>query len=582
MSIDTTIRDIDTHGADLLTPDDGEIRSLLLTVSALTARGDVCLDLRELYADERLADIVTRLERWRHVGRPGGYRPLILEGTRLYLHRFHAFEERVAAALRRLAGIRHPIDTRRVRGILDRLFPPHPGGEIDQQRRAAATAAVSSLLILSGGPGTGKTTTVLKILALLLEIDPTLRVRLAAPTGKAANRLSESIATGLPGLPEGSPVTMIPTDAVTIHRLLGVSPDGSSIRHHRNAPLPVDLLVIDEASMVSLPLMAKVVDALPPHCRLVLIGDQNQLASVDPGSLLGEICSTPAPGMVTHGAAPILSELVGGALESTPIRSPLVDSLVILTRTYRFGGESGIGHLSRAIIEGDADTALEVLCSDRFPDCTLVEGFPSRSLGELLEPVVTDGYGTFREGEGAEEILARFNRFRILCAVREGEFGTRRLNRLVEETLARRGVIHPDDQWYDGRVILVTENDHTRHLANGDIGIVLRQDGVRSLFVATQGGIRPIPLSLPPPHETAFAMTVHKSQGSEFDRVVVIIPPGDSPLLSVELLYTAVTRGKRRVDLLCSEETLRLCCRRRVGRRSGLGEKVWREEQNGG
>lgn len=577
MNRPVTPRDIDIHAADLLTPDDETLRSLVTTLSALTTQGDVCLPLGECVPPEELPELIRRLKGWRHVGVPGEYRPLILEGDRLYLHRFHAYEERVAADLRRRGKLRHPVDLRRGRKILDRLFGP-PGGEMDHQRRAAATSLFSSLLVISGGPGTGKTTTVVKILHLLRELDPTLRIRLAAPTGKAAARLAESVRLGSGHLPSPEGAVDIPTDATTIHRLLGISPDGSRLRHDRKNPLPCDLLVIDEASMISLSLMARLLDSLPPNCRLILIGDRDQLASVDPGSLLGDICRSPAPGRVTPETAGILQELTGHTLETTTVRAPLIDSLVILTRTYRFGEESGIGRVSRAVIEGDPDTALEILRSDRFPDCTLTEITPVTPLSPLLEPAVIEGYGRMLEGESPAEILEAFGRFRILSPLREGNFGVRRINMVVEEILSRRGVIQPFGEWYHGRGILVTENDHARSLSNGDIGIALRQEGTLTLHIAAYGGVRSIPLTLPPPHETAFAMTIHKSQGSEFDRIVVVIPPGDTPILFAELLYTAITRGRKRVDLLCSEETLRIACRRRVERRSLLGDKLWREE----
>lgn len=559
---EVTVREIDRRLARLLVPDGDEILRLVVErAAAATGEGHLCLDLRHLGDDLPAHQIRERLGNLPHVGRPGDYRPLILDRDRLYLYRYWEYECRVAEGLRQRGSRQTPVDRVRVDELLDILFGAERD-DPDPQREAARVAAGSPLLVVSGGPGTGKTTTAVRIIALLSALaGRPLRTALAAPTGKAAARLSDAVSRGGGLIPATFPFRdQIPSEATTIHRLLGATP--SSFRHNSADPLSIDLLVVDETSMVSVPLMARLLDALPDDARLVLMGDRDQLASVEPGSLMGEISSPPGSG--------------------TPL--PHAGSIVILSRTYRFGTDSGIGRLARAVMEGDAEGVLELLRSPSVADCSIVD--PSRAgVRSALEPLVREGYGSLPFSGEPSRILSDFDRFRILCGVREGEHGVGRANRMVEEILANAGVIHPASPLYHGRGVMVTVNDHHRMLFNGDTGVLLRDrevPGGFSLFFGDgRGGIRKIPALSAPPHETAFAVTIHKSQGSEFDHVVVILPPAGSPILSAELLYTAVTRGKRRVDLIATEQAVRECCRRRITRTSGLWERLWSDGDGG-
>jgi exodeoxyribonuclease V alpha subunit len=520
------------------------------------------------------------------VGRPGEQTPLILDtGNRLYLYRYWRYEQELAAGLRQRAGQRGAVhDRSALRDGLTRLFAPSPPGGPDWQRIAAAVALWSRFTVISGGPGTGKTTTVVKILALLLEqaADRPLRIALAAPTGKAAARLKTAISRAKVGLATVAAVTeRIPDTVVTLHRLLGVVPGSGRFRHHGGNPLPYDLVVVDEASMVALPLMAKLVAALPPDARLLLLGDRDQLASVEPGAVLGDMCGADAPVRFSGELRQFLADVSAAPLADLPGRAgegALADSLVVLRKNYRFGDDSGIGSVSRAINAGDGPAVLAALEAAAAVVARCDTPSPAALL-PALEPLVVDGYGEYLAQTEPVAALAAFDRFRLLCAMREGVYGVAGLNRAVERILAGRGLIVPDGGWYRGRPVMVTVNDYALRLFNGDTGIVWpdpEQSGTLAVyFPHEQGGVRRVsPLRLPR-HETAFAMTVHKSQGSEFDRLLLVLPPADYPVLTRELLYTGLTRARQRVALWCDRELLQAVVERRVERRSGLGQALW-------
>lgn len=550
---------------------------LLEPLAALTAAalrdGHVCLDLTLLAGTslhpegttlsvpplETLSDLL-----WDTtvVGVPGDVTPLILDhGGRLYLYRYHRYERELTDDILALAdGTVHPPDEQPLTAGLERLFPGNGG----PQRRAALTALTRRLCIISGGPGTGKTTTVVRILALLLEQaagGPEPRIALAAPTGKAAARLRESIRTARETLPCDETIrTLIPDRAVTLHRLLGPRSGSVRFRHCRENPLPWDMVIVDEASMVSLPLMAKLTAALRPGAHLVLLGDRDQLASVEAGAVLGDICA--GAGMAEGNAEP----------------SPLGRSITVLTRTYRFREEGGIGELAAALNAGDGRRALSLL--DGGKDDIAFRDLPAP--GELkreLRRSVMEGFTPCLTAPTPEEALARFAGFRLLTPLRRGPLGVAGLNRLVEELLAEQGLIRPMGRWYAGRPIMITVNAPTLHLFNGDIGIVWpdpTESGLlRVCFADPNGGLRWLAPARLPAHETAFALTVHKSQGSEFSRLLLLLPRQDSALLTRELLYTAVTRARERVDIWGDRELLPAIVSRRIERSSGLREALW-------
>lgn len=585
-------RDIDVMFADFLCRRAGEsgetLRRVALDVSRATGDGHICLDLAEAYGSSE-AETAASLAKSAVVAGPGRVAPLVLDGdNRIYLYRYWKYEQDLAAWLRAMAGERvGGVDLGLMRDGLHRLFEPRTGYGPDWQKIAAAAALRSRFTVVSGGPGTGKTTTVVKILALLMEQSKGARlsIALAAPTGKAAARLRESIRTAREKLREKSGVAdRIPDDVSTIHRLLGVIPGSCRFRHDADNPLPHDIVVVDEASMVALPLMARLVAALSSHARLILLGDRDQLASVEPGAVLGDICRGGHESGFSREFLSFLDEVTGaGPAHDAEGKgmSPLADSIVVLRKNYRFGASSAIGVISRAVNEGDAGAVLAALAGREDGEVVRKDVPPAESLSTALEESVLGGYAEYLGTEDPAGALALFDRFRILCAVRRGSHGVSGVNRAVESILASRRLIAPDRTWYRGRPVMVTVNDYAVRLFNGDIGIALpdpdRPETLSVFFPAENGGVRKVsPLRLPD-HETVFAMTVHKSQGSEFDRVLLVMPPADSRVLTRELLYTGITRARKSVEIWCGEEILRATVSRCIDRRSGLERALWEE-----
>src|SRR5579875_1046358 len=501
----------------------------------------------------------------------------------LCLHRYWAYEHELAQDLAARAAAAEPVDEERLRADLARLFGPAGGDAVDWQRIATALAVLRRLCVISGGPGTGKTSIVVRILALLAaQAGGRLRAGLAAPTGKAAARLAEAVRTAKRRLALDAVVAAaIPEEAATIHRLLGPRSGSVSFRHDRANPLPLDVLVVDEASMVDLALMAKLVAALPPEARLVVLGDRDQLASVEAGAVLGDLCG-PAPGFsaaVAHRLTAVTGVPVPAAAGR---RSALGDSIVLLDRSWRFGAESGIGRLAAAINRGDAAGALALLADGRCPD---VGWRPISADGDFrpaLEERALAGFEPYiaRIGAGADPAaaLAAFAAFRVLCAHRGGPAGAETLNRRLEARLRARWSGSGRSPWYPGRPVLVTENDYELRLFNGDVGIALPDPAaggaLRVAFEAADGAFRRVPPARLPAHEPAWAMTVHKSQGSEFDAVLLVLPAEPSRVMTRELLYTAVTRARRRVEVWGEAEQLRAAVERPLVRSSGLRDAL--------
>ncbi|MCB1887834.1 MAG: exodeoxyribonuclease V subunit alpha [Rhodocyclaceae bacterium] len=535
-------------------------------------------------------------------GRGGA--PLVRRGNRLYLQRYWRCEQVLAAAIDARLGD-DVLSAEAVRSPLEALFPAG-GDAIDWQKAACALAARRRFAVITGGPGTGKTTTVLRLLALLQALAigaeegaRPLRIRLAAPTGKAAARLNESIAAqvdtlALDGLPDGETVrAAIPRQVTTLHRLLGSRPGSRRFRHDAGRPLPLDMLVIDEASMVDLELMAAAVQALPPHARLVLIGDKDQLASVEAGAVLGQLCEHAAAARYTPATAAWLEAASGHAPPAAcldPAGRPIDQAVVMLRHSYRFGDASGIGRLARAVNAPDAD-AVERLLAEGGDDLAWLAG--DAAAGPLTGDIVA-GYRPYLAQVAAAEpaeagrdaraaaVLAAHAGFQVLCALRAGPWGVEGLNSRIAAALSAAGLIPAVDGWYPGRPVLVTRNDYGLGLMNGDIGVCLpfdTADGLTRLRVAFPAGdgsdaIRWVLPSRLQAVETVFAMTVHKSQGSEFGRVALVLPDRPSPILTRELLYTGITRARRGLLLACAGGVgvVRGAVERRVARTGGLLE----------
>ena len=673
--------------ADLCPQAPPQVLLVAALLAQLEGRGHTCLPLADLLNDAddllawpALAAVALRAElaRWpgtvadwcaalqgcalvdvddaaAPAGAAAGRAPLVLRGQRVYLRRYWDFERRVAAqVLQRVAAADTP-DPALVRPWLDALFPPPalgPGAEgsgdanpanpvnpaaadPDWQKIACAVALRGRLAVITGGPGTGKTYTAARLLALLLAVSPQpdrLRVALAAPTGKAAARLRQAIETALSGLQQQLgdrlALTALATHigpARTLHGLLGVRPDSRRFRADAAHPLAVDVLIVDEASMVHLEMMAALLDALPPQARLVLLGDKDQLASVEAGAVLGDLCRGAEHGHYRPATAQYAAAAAGQVMPPALLTggSALAQQTVMLRRSRRFGGP--IGQLALAVNTGNAATAAALLrpppdgpavlgkapdgpaVLGKAPDGPAVLGLDAstpavvwrlalqgrdgaaggyrRYLSTLqqrpqgLAPDDSDDAATAATRTAAWQawvlaVLADFERFRLLCAVREGEWGCDGLNRAVERALIAEGLLVKRGEWYEGRPVMVTRNDPGIGVFNGDIGIVLRPrvptSPLRAWF-ADGPALRSVGVSRLASVETAFAMTVHKAQGSEFDHTVLVLPQAPSRGLTRELVYTGITRARTAFTLVSGRrEALADALARRTRRASGL------------
>lgn len=511
--------------------------------------------------------------------------PLKLVGARLYLDRYWREERQVAADLRARGQVLAPdVDRRLLASGLSRLFTSPPP---DHQRLAATTAVLRRFAVVAGGPGTGKTTTVARVLALLHEQAagvgqrPPL-VALAAPTGKAAARLEEAVHEEARRLPISDEARewLLGLSAVTLHRLLGWQPGNRArFRHDRRNRLPHGVVVVDETSMVALTMMARLLEAVRPTARLVLVGDPDQLASVEAGAVLGDIVGPAAERLLlTASAARSLSEVAGQPVDAhePPAQAAVADGIVVLRTVHRFRG--AIAELADAVQRGDAGAAVDALSGEHDDVAWLrvdVATAGRAALHPVREAVVEAGTRVSEaaaSGRG-REALAALGGFRLLCAHRRGPYGVATWTARVERWLGLAGTAG----WYPGRPLLVTENDYGLGLYNGDSGVVVAHGdagAVRAVFERRGELLELTPQRLTSV-DTVYAMTVHKAQGSQFDEVAVLLPDPSSPILTRELLYTAITRARRRLILVGTEEAVRGAVERPITRASGLRESLW-------
>lgn len=597
--------ELDIHFAGLMTrlsgKEDEDVFLAAALVSRATGEGHVCLDLssvdgEHLFTGEPGTDgfVCPRLEEWRKkfdsssvVGRPGDYRPLILDDrSRLYLYRYWDYENILANKIsERVASKIERVDLPLLKDGLSKFFSPLENGQTDWQKLAAFVSVLKKFCVVSGGPGTGKSTLIARIIALILEQRKgnAMRISLAAPTGKAAARLQEAIQNGKETLPvEETVKEAVPTEASTIHRLLGTIPGSPYFRHNAENPLPVDMVIVDEASMVDLALMSKFVQALPSDARLILLGDKDQLASVEAGAVLGDICDT---GRIHGFSRDLLNrfrEITGDTADISPGNSsgPVIkDSVVELKKNYRFGIESGIRAVSLAVNQGDGNLALRILKSGEYDDIRWKALPEPNALYSVLRENVLHWFKPYLETADPIEIFSLFGRFRILCALRKGPYGVSAQNLLVEQVLRDENLIDTDKRWYRGRPVMITKNDYNLGLFNGDIGIILpdpeTDHTLRAFFLSPDWALRSfLPVRLPD-HETVYAMTVHKSQGSEFDKALLILPDRHTPVLTRELIYTGITRAKKSIEVWGTERIFVEGVSQRIERSSGLRDGLW-------
>jgi exodeoxyribonuclease V alpha subunit len=529
---------------------------------------------------------LSELQPW--VGNADTIAPFILHRHKLYLHRYFQYETTILHHIRRLLAAeknnrdfylqqlqlqKKLMNALSATYAVDRLSPQLSA---DWQLAAALMAALQHLTIITGGPGTGKTTTVAKIIWLLLSIQPALRIALAAPTGKAATRMAESLLTTTQQFPDSIRKSVEQLQPATLHRLLGYKKDSIYFRHHEENPLPYDLVIVDECSMIDAALFAKLFAAIGPNTRLLLLGDKNQLASVEAGSLFGDLCNHPE---VINAFSPSTLELINTFLPtaerkipaSQPTDHPLAEHIIELQFSHRFNSNSDIGRFSYAVLHNDTKVIDSFLQDKTSTDVQIVSPPNESVLTSFLE-----GYRNYILSPDISAALGLLQQQRILCAVREGKAGLYESNQTAENWLKKQQLLQPDNGFYENRPIIITRNNKELNLVNGDIGIVRTINGEKKVwFDAGNGQVRGVSVHYIQNAETVFAMTIHKSQGSEYNQVLIRLPEqAKIALLTRELLYTAVTRARNQVFILSSPEVLKTTAAGRVSRVSGISTRM--------
>jgi exodeoxyribonuclease V alpha subunit len=578
-------------------------------VSSAVASGSICVDLSHLakmppeFSNGEISPIrYPDLEQWElalgnhpAVGPPESRHPLILDDKhRLYLFRYWEYERILASSIRdRVERIipEDDIDINLLKDGLRRLFPVNADStEVDWQKVAGLASVLKRFCVITGGPGTGKTFTVARILALLLEqTDGKLSTALIAPTGKAAAKLGDTLKRSRESLECRQGIKdAIPLETSTIHRLLRPIAGSPYFRYNAEHRLDVDLVIVDEASMVDLALMSKLVQALPDRARLILIGDKDQLASVEAGAVLGDICNRNQLYMYsaffTAQVERIAGEVLVGDPQETDVDTGMQDNIIDLKTNYRFDRRCSLGHFGEAVNHGDADGAIRVL-EDSRTEIDL-QWYPVGSIRELQQGLtenIVRGYGPYLGAGDPGKALTLFGQFRLLCALKKGPFGVAEINRYVESVLRGHGLIKSntkDGHWYAGRPVMVTRNLYELGLYNGDTGIVMEDPGserhsLKAFFPDDDHAYKQVSIDRLTDCETAFATTVHKSQGSEYESVHFILPQKDAAVLSRELIYTAVTRARKTVTVWGDRPVLAVAIDRQNLRNSGLRDMLW-------
>jgi len=516
--------------------------------------------------------------------------PFVLHKERLYLQRYFSYESTILHSIGRLIENESNLRTDRVSSLKKiELFihglkatATNAGIPFDQQIDWQMVAAIQSVLhnfsIITGGPGTGKTTTVAKVLSILFTINPEITVALAAPTGKAAMRMAESLKNSTLLVDPSIKESFKKLTPNTIHRLLKPIPDSIHFKHNVGNPLPYDVLIIDEASMIDVALFAKLLDAVSSNTRLILLGDKNQLASVEAGSLFGDLCKAiDHSNQLSPSAAEFVNQFIPDLDRKIPfdyigqVNHPLAEHVIELNRSHRFSSMGGIGKLSHAVINND-ENVLKDFIADK-GDPSIVFDLAS---DEFIFENFIDGYKEYILEKDISKALEKFNKLRVLCAVREGVDGLYSINKMIEHYLSKHNLIKSKGDFYENRPIIITRNYKELKLFNGDIGII-RKDAngnLRAYFEDSEKNIRAIMPVYISDAETVFAMTIHKSQGSEYNKVMVVLPKKSSGhLLTRELLYTAVTRAKESVIIRTTADILLETSQATVSRTSGINNR---------
>jgi exodeoxyribonuclease V alpha subunit len=576
-----------------------DIETAAKVVSEKLAEGHTCVDIATHNSIEENAKIdidALKSNKWItniSEDKISEVKPFVLDGNNLYLQRYYSYETEIIDRINLLIkkegddkvfaedGLR--LNMPFIKG----LFADHktnnsqtPEENINWQLTAALTSILSNFSIITGGPGTGKTTTVAKLLAILFTLKPELKVALAAPTGKAAARMKESLNNAGKSLDKKFRDKFNNLNASTLHRLLGYRHGTHYFKHDKDNPLDFDVIIIDESSMIGASMMAKLLNAISSTSKIIMLGDKDQLASVEAGSIFGDICLTQRKSMnsVSKQRAEFINSFI--ADEKAQLNSSFINDsesvntlqqhIVELKKSWRFKSSEGIGKFSRAVISGKLSDSLFEKPNTNGEYVMVSNDYESDELQELFSL-----YKDYIKEPNINKALKKINKVRILCAVRSGKYGMHNYNKMVEEYLENEKLITPNDSFYENQPIMITKNDAELNLFNGDVGIIRKGiDGkLKAYFELAEAATGYVEISTIylPEYITVYAMTIHKSQGSEFEHVGVVLPDDENqPLLTRELIYTAITRAKKSAIVFASKEVLESGVAKQVERASGI------------
>lgn len=544
----------------------GEEQEILLVTGAAVMHyhlsGHICTHISDIRSfcerfdlgSHSLKEIKNRANNSGVIGSGETLSPMVLEGDSVYLHRFWKFEQELIIWLQQKSTGSEAVHSETVNAIND-LFDDDKN-EVNWQKVAVYISHLKKLTVITGGPGTGKTYTIDRIIRSHLNKDPKTRIALSAPTGKAAQRLNDSLQT--------ETLDRMDSPATTIHSLLGAKGSSGDFFYNKENKLPYDIIVIDEASMLDLNLWIHLIRAIPEAAGLILLGDKNQLASVEAGSILGDICSGSDNMFSDH-----FGELYPGMLQDNS-KPRLNDCIVELEKSYRFSEKSGIKKLSEAIINEDSEYTWSILKDQNYPDVQIRE--PSNlSIEQLMDEYVLWPFSEMQDTGFDHE---GYRRYQILCALRKGPYGVGEMNRRSEYLIKQKNKISQQREWYTGRPVIINRNHKQLKLRNGETGFARSKKG-SGFEVFFEGRDYPVSTARLPEYECSFGITVHKSQGSEYENVALLLPKADNSILTKELLYTSVTRARRTLLVIGNRDILSSIVMKRIERRSGIQNKLW-------
>jgi len=576
----------------------GTLQPVAYLLSRHLSGGHICIDLEEWDAQPPNLpapyhwpeNLVERLRSEAMVSADGqNKQPFVLHKNRLYLQRYFHYETMILNRIKNFVLDEKALERNRTAALMQQkdfinsLFPKGSKNAdgldtIDWQHAAAISAVLNNFTIITGGPGTGKTTTVAKILSVLYKLDPQMKVGLAAPTGKAAARMAESLKAAASQIDPLIAASLTAQEPSTIHRLLKAQANSPHFKHHQNNPLDYDVVIIDESSMIGVALFAKLLDAIAPKTRLIMLGDKDQLASVEAGSLFGDLCQSQQALNIFSKERTALINNLNGILPATYQSTiddlsihPLFEHIVELKTSHRFKLDGGIGRFSKSIINNSVPDLQEMLLPNADPEVCVDTEFNNSVFEKFIS-----GYEAFITEKDIKLALKKLNKLRVLCAIREGAQGLYATNRKIEKYLSDKGLITLKGEFYNNRPIIITSNNYALGLFNGDVGIIRpdHKGGLKAWFENSAGELRQIFPGLISNVETVFAMTIHKSQGSEFDQVLMVLPAsGNIAMMTRELLYTGVTRAKSKIFVQATTDVIFSTAAARVQRASGIAQR---------